>query len=355
MSGINELKWQTLTAAVNEMKSPNQFLKKFLFSAHDAVNTEDIELSTLTKDRSMAPLVRKNGEAVLVGGHDETFITISPPNIRIKRPFTPSELLFGRRPGTVIYPTRDQQLSAIQQHIARDMQVMSDMVTNTEEYLCAMAIQGVISYSVSDEESYQLTYPIPSANKVTLSTFWDDATPANVQLEENFNTAKKLMSDAVGLGVTDAIMGASAAQYFRRVVKAQMTTGTGQMWNPGRVELGRQYSDDGVIYIGNYCGIDCWEYSRTIPVPNGSGTTTTDLIRTKYVEFVSTSPASERVLYYGAIADLDALEAQLWQGERFAKSWMQKDPSAMLALLASRPLPALRRPGAQVSFKVISG
>lgn len=351
MSGINELKWQTLTAAVNEMKSPNQFLKKFLFPVHDAVNTEDIEMSTLIKDRTMAPLIRKNGEATVVLGHDESYSTISPPNIRIKRPFTPSELLFGRRPGTTIYPQVGEQLSAIQQHVARDLQVMADMVTNTEEYLCAMATQGTISYQVSDEESYQITYPIPGANKVTLSTFWDDATPANVTLEENFFTAKQIMSDAVALSVTDAIMGATAAAAFRKVIKAQYTLGTGIMWNPAKIDLAQQFTDDGALYIGEFCGVRCWQYSRQLSV-NG---VLTDLIRSKYCEFIANTPAAERVLYYGAIADMDALQGKLWQAERFSKSWIHPDPSAMMALLASRPLPAQRRPGSVVSFKVVSG
>jgi hypothetical protein len=34
---------------------------------------------------------------------------------------TASELLFNRRPGSVVFPSGDQQLSAIEAHIARDM------------------------------------------------------------------------------------------------------------------------------------------------------------------------------------------------------------------------------------------
>lgn len=351
MSGITELTWQYMTGVVNEMKSPNSFLQKLLFPSHEPVNTEVIELSMLYKDRSMAPFVKKNGEALLVAGHSEAFANIAPPNIRIKMPFTPSELLFGRRPGTNIYPTSGEQMSAIQKHIAYDLQGMSDMVTNSVEWLCAMAIQGVISYTVNDTEAYQITYPIPTANKITLTLWWNDANPLLPTMEEDFTTAKRVVNDAVGLGVTDAIMGLEAAAAFRKCMKAQGMANVGMLWNPGTVPLAEQFTDDGVIFMGTFCGVRCWEYGRTIPV-NG---VTTSLIRSKYVEFVSMSSAAERRLYYGAIADFDAMEAKLWQGERFSKSWLQKDPSAMLALLASRPLPALRRPGAGVSMKVISG
>lgn len=352
MSTITELKWQTMTAAINEMKSPNQFLKKLLFSTHQPVSTEDIELSVLTKSRECAPFVRKNGEAVMVTGHGEKFQTVSAPNIRIKRPFTPSELLFQRRPGTVIFsPGASEQLTALQAHVARDLKVMADMVTNTEEWLCAMALRGTITYSVSDAEVFQITFPKPSGNNVTLSTFWNDATPANVQMEEDFKTAKRLIQDEVGLGVTDAIMGSEAATYFHRVIKSQNAGNFGVIYNPGKAALAEQYSDDGVIYLGNFCGVDCWEYSRSADL-NG---VSTPMIRAKYVEFVTRSTASERVLYYGAIPDMDALEGRNFQGERFSKSWKQEDPSAWIALVQSRPLPVPRRPGSMVSMKVISG
>lgn len=351
MSGINELKWQTLTAMINEMKSPRQFLKRLLFSNHETVNTEDIELSTVVAGREVAPLVRKNGEALLVSGHDETFVTVTAPNIRIKRPFTPSELLFGRRPGTVIYPTGDQQLTALQQHVARDMQKMADMVTNAEEYLCSMAIQGQILYSVADEEVFQVTYPVPNANKITLTTFWNDADLTLPAPEEDFTTAKRVANDAVGVNITDAIMGAEAAAAFRKVMLKQNNIATGAILDKGSISFTQNFDQDGVIFIGTFSGIRCWEYSSTLTV-NGSSVS---LIRSKYVEFVSVSPATERVLYYGAIPDMEALEGKLFVAERFSKSWKIPDPSAMMSLVHSRPLPVLRRPGAGVSMKVVSG
>lgn len=352
MSTIQELKWSTLTATVNEMKSPNRFLQKLLWSNHQTLPTEDIEISTLLKDRECAPFVRKNGEAIMVTGHSSKFATVQAPNIRIKRPFTPSELLFGRKPGTPIFVSgQSEVISAVQAHIGRDMQVMSDMVTNATEYLCALALRGTITYSVDDQEVFTITFPKPSGNNVTLSTFWNDATPANVKLAADFRTAKKLISDEVGLGVTDVILGSEAATAFLNVMEANYKTATGAIWNPGKAAVAEQYTEDGVLYLGNFAGVDVWEYSRTMSV-NGVAT---DLIRPKYAEFITRSPAAQRVLYFGAIPDMDASETGLLQTERFAKSWLVKDPSAMMALVHSRPLPVPRRPGASVSMKVVSG
>lgn len=352
MSTITELTWHSLTGVINEIKSPNQFVKRLLFTQHEPKSTEDLELSVLTKGREIAPFVKKNGEALLVDGHSETFQTVQAPNIRIKRPFTPSELLFTRRPGTPIFtPGASSQVSALRRHIATDMQVLADLITNSEELLCCMALQGTITYSVSPSAHFTITYPKPAGNNVTLTTFWDDADPTLPTPEEDFHSAKKLISDEVSLQTTDAIMGEEAALHFRTVVKNQGNLGQGQKLDTGELTFTQQFRDDGAIYLGRYCGVRCWEYSRTVDV-NG---TSTPLIRSKYVEFVSARPAAEFKLYYGAIPDMDAIDEGKFVGERFSKSWKKKDPSQLIALAHSRPLPVPRRPGAMVSMKVVSG
>lgn len=341
-----------MTAMVNEIRSPNQFLKRFLWSSHDPVPTEDIEISVVSRGREIAPFVRKNAEGIMVGGHTEKFQTVAAPNIRIKKPFTPSELLFNRRPGTVIFsPGAGYQLSALRAHMARDMQGMADMVTNAEEYLCSMALQGSIAYSVADQEVITITFPRSAGNNITLSTFWDDATPANVKINNNFHTVKQILSE-LGLAPTDAIMGTEAAAAFRNLVAGgYLKTLDQRHVTQGDIDFTQQFSEDGVIYLGTFDGIRCWEYGRTATL-NGVAT---NMIRPKYVEFISRSTNSQRVLYYGAIPDMKALKGQLFQGERFSKSWEVEDPSAMMALLHSRPLPVPRRPDATVSMKVVSG
>lgn len=352
MSTINELKWASLTGVVNEMKSPNQFLLRLLFGNKQTVPTEDIEISVLTKNREIAPFVRKNGEALMVPGVGKSFQTVSAPNIRIKRPFTPSQLLYGRQPGTVIFPTSQQQISAVQAHINRDLQAMSDMVTNTEEYMAAMALQGVLTYEVEDEEVFQITYPKPAGHTVTLATFWDDATPTDVEFNDNLHTAKKLVSDEVGLAVTDCILGSEAGSSFRSLVAGgHIKTLDLRDVNGGTVTFVEQFREDGAIYLGSVDGIRFWEYPRTVSV-NG---VSTNLVRAKYAEFVCTTPAADNVEYFGAIPDMKAFNGNLFQAQRFSKSWEEEDPSAMMALLHSRPLPVPRRPGSTVSMKVVSG
>jgi len=353
MAAITELKWKSLTGTVNEIKSPNQFLHRLLYGRNPrTLATEDIEFSTLHKGREIAPFVRKNGEGLMVEGHTSTNRTVEAPNIRIKKPFTPSELLFGRQPGTIIYTNAAEQMSAVQEHIARDMQVMADLITNAQEWLAALSIRGTITYLVEDEEVFEITFPKPSTNNVTLTTFWDDATPADVKISNDFHTAKTLISDEVGLQVTDCVMGTEAATSFRNLVAGgHVKTLDLRSVQSGLVTFVEQFREDGAIFLGSFDGIRCWEYGRSASL-NG---TATSMIRSKYAEFVAATPAAEFVEYFGAIADFKAMQGRRFQAQRFSKSWEREDPSAMMALVHSRPLTVPRRPGATVSMKVVSG
>ena len=352
MPTITELKYSFLTPAINEMKSPNQFLKRLLFGNHVTLPTEDIELSVLTKARETAPFVRKNGEGIMVAGHGETFQTVTAPHIRIKRPFTPSELLYNRRPGTTIFTTGRQSRSALRQHVNRDLQVMADLITNSEEWLCAQALQGVIQYQVADQEVFTITFPRPAGNDITLTAArsWDNADPSLPRPLQDVHTVKRILSDEVGLQPTDAICGINAANALLNLAESgnlpAFKTDSGVA--TGTITFVEQFNEDGAIFLGTMGGVRFWEYSRTVLHVGVS----TSLIRDDYVEFVSRSAGAQRVLYYGAIPDMRAINGTLAQTERFSKSWEEEDPSAQIALAASRPLPVPRRPGAMVSMKV---
>lgn len=347
---LDELKYITLTAMVNNMKSPSTFLQRLLFSNHQTLTTENIEIDTLVRGRSTAPFVRKNGEAIMVGGYTSKKAIVEAPNIRIKKPFTPSELLFGRKPGAPIFVTGNEQMTALQQHIARDLQGMVDMISNTQEWMVSQVITGTIFYSVADQETYTITYPKPAGNTVDVSGSapWTNQTTSNI-LEDEI-AAKRVVADEVGLGVTICLMGAEAAAAFRANAKIQAVLDNKNI-SAGQLTFNEQFTADGAIFLGNLSGIPHWEYSRTIDVEGVS----TAMIRSKYAEYIAVSPAAENILYYGAIPDMKAINGQQIQTERFSKSWEEEDPSVLMALVHSRPLPVPRRPGSYYSLKVIAG
>jgi hypothetical protein len=293
----------------------------------------------------MAPFVTKNGEAVQVAGTDERFITVEAPNIRIKRPMTPSELLENRRVGTPIFANRAQIQAAARRVVRKDLARMDTLVTNRIEWLSCMAIRGQIVYQNPDLANFSITFQKPAAHTIVLvgTALWTDPLSSP---RDQFRLAAELVSDEHGTSITVCVMGREAATAFVKNAKvsAELDNRRYDMTStlPGLVN----FSPEGALYLGMYAGIPCWQYSRQL---EGQ-----DLIRSKFAEFLVTGPTSGNVLYFGAISDHDALDNGQWVGERFSKSWVKKDPSVRVALLTSRPLPVMRRPGNVVSIQVVA-
>ena len=346
------LSWSTLTPAVNEMKAPNAFLKNMLFSRDITVDTRNIELSFLNRGRQIAPFVERNGAAIMTEGRNESFRVITPPHIRVKRPMTPSELLEKRRPGSVIFPGAGGIQKAMREYMASELAMLADDITNSEEYLCAMALQGAVSYSVADQASFTITFPRDAAHSYALGAGdrWDAATASP---RKDFLDAAQLVNDAVSLNVTDVILGSDAADAFLADAAGELSSLLDiRRMATGTVDLTQQIAESGALFLGTYVhGIRVWRYGRQVDV-NG---VSTDLIRPKYAEFVARTPAAQFVTYYGAIEDMKAIGAgKVLQSKRFSKSWEQEDPSARMILVESNPMPVMRRPDATVSVQVLA-
>ncbi len=346
------LSWSTLTPAVNEMKAPSSFLKNMLFSRDIPVPTRNIELSFLDRGRQIAPFVERNGAAVMTTGRDESFRVITPPHIRVKRPMTPSELLNKRRPGSVVFPGVKGIQAAMREYMASELAMLGDDITNSEEYLCALALRGAISYTATDEASFTITFPRAASQDYALAAAarWDAATSSP---RKDFLDAATLVSDAVSLNVTDVILGTDAADAFLADAAGELTSLLDvRRMATGTVDLTQQIAESGALFLGTFVhGIRVWRYGRQVEV-NG---TSVDLIRPKYAEFVARTPAAQFVTYYGAIEDMKAIGAgKVLQSKRFSKSWEQEDPSARMLLIESNPMPVPRRPNAMVSVQVLA-
>jgi hypothetical protein len=346
------LQWSTLTPAVNEMKSPNSFIKDVFFGREQAVETRNVELSFMDRGRKIAPFVLRDGEAVMTDGRTETFRVVQPPHIRIKRPMTPSDLLNKRRPGNVIFPGRAGMRSAIREYMANELAMLNDDVANSEEYLAAQALRGAISYSSEDQASFTITFPRSSDHDYALAAA-DRWTASTASPRKDFLDAAELINDAVSLTCTDVVLGTEAADAF--IADAHGELGTlldYRRLDTGMVDLTQQFAESGALYLGTFVhGIRVWRYGRTVDV-NGVATS---LIRPKYAEFVARTPAAEMLTYYGAIEDMRAIGAgSVLSSKRFSKSWEVEDPSARMLLVESNPMPVMRRPNATVSIQVVA-
>lgn len=343
------LDWYTLTEMVNEFKNPSAFLTRMVFGNSRELTTENIVYRIQRKGRNVAPFVLRNGEAIMSGGYDEEEVNFQAPNIRLKRPLEAADLIFRRHAGDVIFAGGGTVDNAAEREVALQMQTLDDEISNAEEYLAAFAIQGVVTYTVADEAAFTIDMKKPAGNTIDLGAgnYWDEA---NVNPITDIKLARRTMHDEVTLNPTICVLGSEACDAFLDNTEVQRLLDTRNL-RVGVVDFTQDINELGAMPLGNFGGIDFWAYTRQLDV----NTVLTDLIRPKYAEFISTSPQAQHIRFYGAHSDLDALETNRLASRRFSKSWRQNDPSVQQILLASRPLPVMRRPGAVVSMKVVSG
>jgi len=342
----------TMTRVVNEIRNPLSFIKNMFFSQEETVPTRHIEIGTIRRGRHIAPFVKRDGAALMVTGATEGSRLVKPAHIRIKRPMSPSELMNKRRAGSVIHIDKGGLQAAMRRYMARELGFMAIDIGNSEEYLCAQALRGIITYESDDEESFEVDFQRDASLTVTLtgSDLWTD--PLS-RPSANFLNASELVNDLSEGRITDVILGADARNAFLANAEVEKKlTFQPEHIRFGTIDLSTNFLDSGALFLGSYVhGVRVWSYARKVLLPDG---TEYELIRPDYAEFIWRHPSAERVVYYGAIEDMDALgEGNVLEAKRFSKSWTTPDPSARMVLVESNPLPCLRRPDTSVSMKVV--
>ncbi len=340
--------WAALTALVNELKSPNAFIRKLVFSSETLLSAETFEVPILISDRVVSPFARRTGEAIEITPYQEQRLNVTVAHIRVKRHLEPKELILDRQIGGGIFVEEGEVLSGAEAEIGRTSQRLNDMVTEAEEYLCAQAVRGSVTYEVDEEEAFEVIFPRSASHDVTLTDFWDLAAGAP---STDFMTSKQLLSDDAGLALTHCLLGSEATTQFLKNDEVRALLDIRNI-SAGQITFNEQFNADGAIFLGNFSGVAVWSYTRTT---NVAGNASFDLVRPKYAEFLSVMPEAENTMYFGPITDITALQGRAVRRRRFSKSWTQEDPSVMWQLATSRPLPVPRRPDSMVSMKVVSG
>lgn len=348
------LKWQSLTEAIQEIRSPLNFLKNNMFGRDIPKETKLIELSTVIRGRRMAPFVKRGTQALVVEGRSERFDMVEPPHIRIKRPITPNQLLENRMPGTTIFPTAQNMGAAMRAYLADEQSYLLTDILNTEEWLAAQALRMKVDYTSKDEVSFEVVFPRSASHTVTLAgaDLW---TAGTANIRKNVEDACELISNDSELTATDMILGTEAYQAFVADAKVQSFLNTQSGIKLGALDLTASIPQTGARFLGVFGPgpLRVWSYGRKILNP-ATGLME-DMIRSKFVEFVTFDPAAENVTYYGPIEDMEAIgPGRVLAAKRFSKSWETADPSARWMLAEANPICVPRRPDSTVSMQVVS-
>jgi hypothetical protein len=361
------LGWAYQTGFTNRVKTPSGFLTQLIFGGRErALPTESVELSFKEGERLLAPFVEVNSEALTVGARSTTFANVSCPNIRIKRPMEAYNVFNRRQPGTDIFIGGGEAVSAARAAaIAEDTQYMMDLIANRVEWMVGSMIGDItsgfmtLSYSVAEKANWRVRVPRDTGATITLSgtAEWNDAVGTSRNVVADFHNVKRFFSKKINGTARVAIMDAKAADAFMKLSEVRDLLDKRNV-DAGALKLQEQFNDQGAIYLGKFCGVDCWEYSREFVDEDGTtkvflGAQTSGSEAGRVVFLAQESAFSDAEILYGSIPDHDAFEGGQFVGKRFAKSWKEPDPSVYVQLMQSRPLPFIRQPNAIVVMDVV--
>lgn len=348
------LHFYSLTQMVERVPVPLSFLRSLVLRRPDrTLHTKNVAWPVRDRTRTRLPFVEEGAPGVLVGRTGSKMVEMSAPNIRVKKPFRASELLVRENLPLVPWnPTEDEHLAGVRDAIAQDLEDMVEDAANTEEWMVSQAIQGTLAYT-SDTASFSLNYGKPAAATFNAANFIDTAADPGLALLEIIDTSVAKQQSIELLTPTHAVGGSEFATYWRSKILTSATIKdllrTDMRGALGRIALENPDVASGARYLGTLQNIDFWSYPTQL---DG-----VDLIRPKYLEFIHSSRASGAQMLYAAVEDMDLVLAgrRSMSVKRFVKSWLEKDPSALMQLLHSRPVPALPRPAVSISCKAISG
>lgn len=322
--------------ALNLIPAVRTFLTSMFFSQVEQHDTDTIDIDIVKGGRRMAPFVHPNSAGKPKQKTGFKTYTYKIPYIKELFTLTAHELL-QRQPGQHIYEEGMGPNEYAIKKLAEEMRDSSNAIDRRVEWMCAQLLQTGQVRCVGEGIDETVDFLLPADQNVTLTgnALWSATTTATPL--DNLRNWKRIASKK-GKVITDFIFGSDAYDNF--LSNTKQVIGVNSLFNMNRINIGQidpQAQPDGVTYVGriNELGVDIWTYEDWYTDDQIEGVVNSPMIDPKKV--IGIARGANRVLHYGAIKDLKCMASV----PKFPKSWENENPSAMLGMLQSAPLPTV--------------
>jgi hypothetical protein len=346
MPTIQTFGYISLAESVNKIIRPKSFLRDMFFKRRMSHPTTTVQVDILTGGQKKAPFVKRGNPATVVGKTGQQTHIVEPPNIRLKKYLTATDLLFTRGAGMPIHVvggSKDPIATARMERIGLEQQEMLNTITRTEEYMASQALQG--SFTITqDDLQFSIDFLMPAGNKPTLAggNKWD--APDTATPLKNIRTWKNVAKKASGKIPTIAVMTTDVWNLFIACKEVKEYLDNRRI-DLGKIETNKDILESGAELKAQIENVTYYTYDEYYD--DGAGNLVS-MVATDKVLLLS--PNADTRLHYGAIEDLDA--GVNFVGQLFSKDWIEKDPSLYWLLVETHPLPAVHEPEAFISAKV---
>lgn len=317
---------RVMLQALEMMPPVRTFLRDTFFRNVRTFDVAKVDVDIVKGKRKVAAYVHPNAQGKLVTREGFTTNTYEPPYIKEKMVTTAADIL-KRQPGENIYGSKSPTEKARIQ-LAKDLQYLNDRVTRAEE---VQASQALFLGEVTVTNGDKIAFGMDTTHKVTLTStdLWTDTT--NSKPLDKLRTWKQMLVKDSGLAPDFLLMGASAYTAFMNHPKTKDGSGAVSSIKVTLGQINPQDLPNGATYVGylTELGLDIYTYDD---IYLGTNDAETAFVPTDKILMGSTRARMDRL--YGAILDLKSD----FEGERFAKSWEEEDPSARFIMMQSAPL-----------------
>lgn len=329
---------RVLIGLINKRPVLPGLFKNLFFPRRNPIPSKFAELEVLVGGKQLIPFVGDYSPGTVVGRVGRETRSVKCPRMRPKIPYRAPDLLDHSAPGAIAYVTPGETREmAMERCLALDLDNLKGRVETTIEYMCAQALKGYLSYA-GEETAFTVDYLMPDAHKIVLGS-GEKWTDEGVEPLEQMETWADMIVEACGLTPDVCVQGAAAWAAFRKNPQVRDDL------DNRRIEVGQLAPVIGKAYRGTVSGVDIYRYGGTYQDSAGALQT---LLGPEYIVFGCTQAETE--ITFGLPEDLGAGGQAM---EYFSKAYYEEDPSTLVVLAESRPLPLPKMPDAYVYVKVV--
>lgn len=319
------------------LAAPSTYWRDLCFTGTPHQSTrQEIIFEKITARRRVAPFVRpqNTGKAIYrrQGSKAQLF---TPAYIKPKDPVVPGEQ-FARQIGDLFTETPRTPEQNFQNEVGNVMAFHRETIDRRWEWMAAQAaIYGEVTVEYEDGPSVVVDFGRDAGHDVIKATgFWSDP---DYPILDDIQAWADTMTVAEFGGIPNRLtVGGEVVPFLKKNKQIIEEMSNQRRGNPdiamktGLVLPGDRNAN--VRYLGTVgAGIDVYAYTDFYE--NDAGTAVPFL---NPKDVVLTTPNVDGVMAFGAIVDVDA---NLQAMPVFPKMWKENDPSAMMIMTQSAPLP----------------
>lgn len=327
-----------MMTAVEILKPARRFLLDTFFQNVDVSAAESITFDITKGRRTIAPYVSPMVAGKVMQKQGYKTLNFVPAYVKPKTVSTAGDFL-KRSAGEVFYGGGKTPEMRAAEQLAKEVQICDDSITRRLEQMCSEAIQTGKIVIKGDGIEAEIDFGMDQDNLATLTGGDKWSAPTTAHPLDDFRELKRQGLNRSGVGATDAILGSNAYADFMKCDDVIGSSTKKSLFDLTNVQLGRinpQELPDGVTYIGRLTepALDLWTYDEWYIDEN----TNEEKPMIDPDSVILGSRNGQGTQCYGAIKDVDAIEAGLFAVPRYPKVWTEKDPSARYFMLQSAPL-----------------